>query len=384
MIFRLMMMALPLLKQKKFLICWGLVLWNWMPIFGGLDSEPLFIVLFFIISYIAAIVVLGVLTVVLALIQTAASHLRAKNLAEENPELAAIEKQRAVILTWRIAFIVAAIVSAIVVGIFIDARFVMAAPVIVLMFYMSFISKKNTALNKDFKNVIVLRALSKAFDNVQYKANTGFAKKELYDLNLIQGFDIMRGNDWLQARRNGKAFCHSDVHIERTYTVTNSKGEKETHYETTFQGRVLRFDQSRNYPVRLVVMTENFPNARTSSELFKKLIHSSAQSDVETELDAFNQQFDAYCADQVAARVILTPQMMEGMMQLKNYTEQQMAWVFTEKLMYLFISTPGVDNLELQVSGNHSIKDQASKVASHVAQLAGLIDNIYFKEVSHA
>lgn len=367
--------------NKRFLICFGVILVWFIPTFVNFEFDVILSILLLIVIIILAMVATAMLSAVLAVTHVAVSYARAKKLAEEFPQVAEMERQRGRMTLINIIFFIAAI-PLVALGIYIgQEQGAYAALALVVAVYILVVVKKERALRASFKQLTVFDALAQAFEHIEYDAHGCFPREEIRDLNLIQGFDIMRGNDWIKAERKGIPFCRSDIHVQQEHTTEDSNGKKTTSYTTTFEGSVIRFEQQQEHPTRLVVITEGFPNVRSRlAENFKKLTGRADDSSIETELDAFNRVFDAYSSDQVAARMIMTPQMMEGMLRQQNYTQHQLAFVFEGKFIYLFISTPDVDSFELSISSHKSVKEQQKVVAEQVSHIAGLIDNMYFKE----
>lgn len=371
-------------RNKRFLICFGVILLLFLRAFIAIEFDWFLSLILLIVIFILSLLATLALNTVMAVSHVTVSYSRAKKLAAQFPQLAELEKQRGKLTAMRLIFVITAvalIVLGIVVAEQIGAYIALAAAGI---FYFVVILIKEMALRDSFKQLTVFDALTKVFENIEYDAHKSFPHEEIYDLNLIQGFDTMSGNDWIKAERKGIPFCRSDIHIQEERITEDSDGNEKTTYVTTFRGSVMRFEQRQDYPARMVVITEGFPNVRSLSDNFKKLTGMANDSSVETELDAFNRLFDAYSSDQVASRMILTPQMMEGMLRLKNYTNHQLAFVFGGKFMYLFISMPNVDSFELSVSSHKSVQEQQKVVAEQVDYIGGLIDNMYFKEGSRA
>lgn len=368
-----------MIKSKQFLICFGVILLLFIPNFMLIDFDPFLSILLLILVFILSLAATAVLSAILSVTQATVGYARAKQLAKQFPQAAEIEKQRGHLAMIRLVFVVVTAALVYFAGIYIiQLGGIIAAAA--ALFYFVVIRRKEKALRESFKQLLVLDALAQVFENIEYDAHGHFPYKEIFDLNLIQGFDTMTGNDWIKAERKGIPFCRSDIHIQERRIAPGADGMTTTHYLTTFQGSVMRFEQQQDYPTRLVVISEGFPNIRSLSETFKKLTRMGSDSSVETELDAFNRLFDAYSPDQVAARMILTPQMIDGMLHLENYTKHQLAFLFEGKFLYLFIRTPGADSLELSISSYKSVKEQQKVVAEQINHLAGLIDNMYFKD----
>ncbi|MGX8701225.1 DUF3137 domain-containing protein [Caproiciproducens sp.] len=369
-------------RSKRFLICFGVILLLFLPVFRSFDFNLFLSVILLIVIFILSLAATAVVNAVRSVSHAAVSYSRAAKLAEEFPQAAEIEKQRGHLIVLRLVFVVAA-AALIILGILVaEQAGAFIGGIIAVLFYVLVVLKKEIAVRDSFKQLTMLDALSKAFENIEFDAHKCFPQQELFDLNLIQGFDTMSGNDWIRAERKGVPFCRSDVLIQEEHTREDSEGNETTTYVTTFEGSVMRFEQQQDYPTRLVVITEGFPNVRSLSESFKKLTGRVSDSSVETELDEFNRLFDAYSSDQVASRMILTPQMIEGMLRLKRYANYQLAFVFEGKFLYLFVSMPGVDSFELSVSSGKSVQDQQKTVNEQVGQIAGLIDNMYFKDAA--
>ena len=121
----------------------------------------------------------------------------------------------------------------------------------------------------------------------------------------------------------------SEVHVEERRTTTDSKGRTKTHYVTIFKGifMIADFNKHLTTTTRVIRGGDNF---------FEKLF--AGKSKVTLENPTFENIFNTYSSDQVEARYILSPAMMERILELKELFNSNINLSFTGNHVYLAIS----------------------------------------------
>ena len=371
-------------KDKRFIICFVaigvLLLIVTAPLIGIL---PILIPLPIIAAFLLALAVRAIWAGIGSAAIVATGSARVKELAEEMPQLAEFEKRRTALVGMRLIFFLAAIALAVLGAVVAHIFGITAAIIVAFIVYFAVINPKANTLRSDFKEVVVLDELCRVFEDVKYNSSERISSAEVDSLGLFRRYDLYSGDDLIEARRGDIRFSRSDINLSIEHVSEDEDGNTTTSYERVFGGSVLRFEQDETYPERLMVVSVGFPHIREGSGL-GKLLWRSEDRKVETEMYEFNRSFDSYCGDQVAARMILTPQMIEGISHFGKLIKYPLAIVFQGQYIYLFLSTPGVDSFEVCLAGNKSAKQQHEMVANQVNFIAAVIDNMYFKNRASA
>ena len=380
-------MIARLFKDKKYMICFGtlcvILLVVTSPI---IFTIPILIPVPIIAAFILAFAARAIWGAIASGVTVITSGSRVKKLAEEMPQYAEFEKRRSMLVGLRFVFFIVAILV-IVVGAVIAYRYgdltaaaIVAGVVLVLTLiaYLTIIKSRENRLRDEFKQLAVLEGLCWAFTNVKYEPKGLIKWQEIESLRLFKSFDSMSGNDYFEAERGGISFCRNDLNLSIEHRSDDGDGGTVTTYEKVFGGSIFRFDTGENYDVRLQAATVGFPHIRGAGGL-GKLMGRSADRKVETEMVEFNRMFNVYCEDQTTARVILTPQMIESLNRFGRWIKHPVAFVFLGQYMYMVISTPRIDSFEVCLSKDSSVRDQQRMIMGQVSFIAGIVDNLYFK-----
>lgn len=180
--------------------------------------------------------------------------------------------------------------------------------VLIILFYVSFaiagkIVLKNrkvseTEYNKAYKEVLVAPALAKSFDTYTYRPEAGISTDEvlrLWNQADFSAFNI-ESEDLLTGTYNGVYYEQSDLRV-----TMRRKSDRKL---TGFSGCVSKFRFDKNISGKLIVCTQMYDYS------------SSQLSEVKTENEEFNNNFNIYAENEHDAFYILTPHFMEAMLKL--------------------------------------------------------------------
>ena len=164
-------------------------------------------------------------------------------------------------------------------------------------------NKVKKEFNGIYKEEIVRSVLNRHFEEVYYNWEHGFDEKYVRNMALIASGNRYRSEDYLRAKYKGVNFQQADVVIENE--TTDADGNSST--TTYFRGRIIEIDFPK--------MTEF---VRTTSKKFKYTRHlkKGEYPYVEMENVLFNKNFYTYARNSVEAFYLLTPQMMEKLMEI--------------------------------------------------------------------
>ena len=167
-----------------------------------------------------------------------------------------------------------------------------------------------------FKMEVVPVLLRTLADSTFYEPTRYISEAEFKESRLYQAPDIYDGMDYLEGVAGKTHFRCSYVHAqeerEETVTVTDSDGNTrirtETHRYTIFAGLFFSADCNKYFHGYTVIT----PGSGSDRPLF------GGRSLVTMENPAFNREFAVKSSDQVEARFLITPAMMERLMELKR------------------------------------------------------------------
>jgi len=145
--------------------------------------------------------------------------------------------------------------------------------------------------------------------------------------------DRYKTEDLVMGIAGKTGFYFAEVHAEYK-TVTQTKNGTRTEWHDLFKGIIFVADFNKNFNAITIVRPKDF--GRAIGAWFSKNLFSFGNSDViKLENPEFDQAFVTYGNDQVESRYILTPSMMERILQLNQKSKYSINLSFIKSRMYI-------------------------------------------------
>lgn len=185
--------------------------------------------------------------------------------------------------------------------------------------------------NLAFKNAYVLPAIRAlgGFENLSYTPGKGFPYNEVWDSCVIATGDpkYYKSEDLLTGTYQGMRFSYCDV-----ITQFLKRQGKRSHVETIFYGQIMCFSLPEGAKWsfgHLQVMDK---------ELFNHGKGRTAPHKIQVESESFNRRFQVFAADEHNAFYLLTPQMLDQIVQFADTADGQIALTFVGTSLYVAIN----------------------------------------------
>lgn len=159
-------------------------------------------------------------------------------------------------------------------------------------------------LNKQYKQIVVARVVSAIGSGMTYTPTSRFTKQDFLNMDLFsQRTEKWSAEDEVTGRKNAVTYTI----LEGKATRTEGSG-KSRRTVVTFRGSIARLDFNKNFFGQTIVVPEN------DSKILGLFGHASTRHQKELcqlENVEFEARYSVYATDQQQARYILTPKMME-------------------------------------------------------------------------
>jgi hypothetical protein len=188
----------------------------------------------------------------------------------------------------------------------------------------------------DFKQRVVGTALKSIDECMELQYDTGLSERNFINSQLFtQRPDRFKSQDQVYGTTGKTSFSFSEVHAEYK-TVTQTKSGRQEHWHTILKGIVFCADFNKNFNGVTIIRPKDFGTAVGAWISEKIPMFSDSGKDlVKLENVDFSKAFVTYSTDQVEARYILTPSMMEKLLALNNKTKDTISVSFTDAYVYI-------------------------------------------------
>lgn len=180
-------------------------------------------------------------------------------------------------------------------------------------------------LRQYFKNIYLKDMISKMFDDANYFPKKGVTPENVYRCHFLKKADRFHSEDLIVGKVGDVKFYTSDLKLEERHT-RHTKNGTQTYYVTYFLGRFFGFDFPKEF-VGQVIVTEG-----SISTLFSHF------TKIELESVDFNKKFRTYTTDEHNAFYILTPHIMEAIMDLERRNPGSLSLCFSGNTFNLAIN----------------------------------------------
>lgn len=261
---------------------------------------------------------------------------------ELKPALQAIEGVRKGLLTKYIVCIGGAIAS------FLAAMFLAEtyavifylaiAAILGLGYYFFFVVKKQfREYRAIFKQNVVKEIVKMINPEWQYSADGRISESDYRSSQLFSTrLDSYKGDDLIKGIIEKTDFVFSELHTQYKTTKTNSEGKTETEWHTVFKGMFAHADFNKEIKGRTFVLPEH---ASKQFSKFGMSISDGGKTElVKLENPEFEKIFKVYGTDQIESRYVLTPTMMEAMVNIYKKYKQRVYFSFIGSRVYVAMS----------------------------------------------
>jgi hypothetical protein len=218
--------------------------------------------------------------------------------------------------------------------------------------YMKFLNPYNAMFKTRFLPGVIESRLDKVHT---FEPQNGLSREIVIKSGIFPNFDKIATNDYLRATHKGVNFEYCDMQLQEEQTYTDSDGDTHTSIVTVFLGIfiVAEFDHFADTPVFIKA--------------------GGGKGNVSTEYTLFNNTFSVFCDNPVDALRILTPQMMDDILEIKNLCKKPINIAFSDDKIY-FNTEPGRDLLEVVYDIKKTIPEAAKLIDEDIDFITGILD----------
>ncbi len=228
-----------------------------------------------------------------------------------------------------------------------------------------------------FKSQVIAKLIVQFDPGLRYEPE-GFVSESQFRASRIftTSPDRYNGEDRVVGRVGETDLEFSEVHAEYESRTTDSKGRTQTHWVTIFRGVLFVADFHKHFQGTTVVLPDSLE--KSFGFLGKTLQSWNAfrgGSLVSLEDPEFEKTFVVYGTDQVEARYILSPSLMQRLVALREKFDAWMALSFVDSRMVLAIR-PKRDLFEPTVYTSLRNTEQLTSYREDLRRILGIVEDL--------
>lgn len=231
-------------------------------------------------------------------------------------------------------------------------------------------------LRAEFKREIVTRVVRYFSPALRYSPGGGIDRAKFRRGELFkQGIDRYRVEDHVAGKLELTEFEVSEVHAEYKRTTRDSKGRTSTTWHTIFRGLYFVADFNKEFHGQTVVLPDSLEKA--FGWLGQKLqgMNLVRGQLIKLEDVEFEKAFVVYGDDQVEARYILTPALMQRMLELRRKVGGRVYFSFTGSQVHVAIPS-NKNHFEPRLSRSLTQDHSAEEYYNDLVLVAGIIEDL--------
>ena len=191
----------------------------------------------------------------------------------------------------------------------------------------------------DYKEEVLAQIVKYVDPGLKYRAQGKVDRNKFEAGKLFKhSIDRYSGEDHVRGTLGVTEFEFSELHVEYESRSTNSDGKDTSRWKTIFKGLYFVADFHKHFQSDVVVLPDRLE--RTLGFIGKALQSMNPTRDdlIRLEDPEFEREFVVYGTDQIEARYILTPGMMQRMLELKRKVDGPTHFAFTGSEVHVAVS----------------------------------------------
>lgn len=231
-------------------------------------------------------------------------------------------------------------------------------PVLIIYLIMNSVKGYNNSdyTINDYKAYVIKKAIEGQVEGLVYEPRFGLPESVYSDLNVMRHGNRYHKEDLITGKYKNVYFVQSDLKVQY-----ESNGEHDT-TTTYFRGRWIAIDYPKKFNGTVVIIDNSFAYGVKRKELEK----------IQLENPYFNDMFTVRASDIQLGYYLLTPQLVEKIMELKQSTNGNIIVCFKNGYLHIFIND-GKDSFEPNIN-NVNLMGDIQKFMQDFTLVSGTID----------
>lgn len=199
-----------------------------------------------------------------------------------------------------------------------------------------------------------------------------------YDESRIftQRVDRHKAEDTISGKFEATDFAFGEIHTEYKTVSTDNKGNRQEHWHTIFKGMLFVSDFHKNFHGETMIDVDNMERYLGKlGRRFQKWNPSRSGELIKLENPEFEKKFAVYSTDEQECRYILTPSMMERLLEMTKRMNFRVAISFRNNQVYIAVFN-NMDLFEPSVFGSLLKEEDYKIIITMLKLMTGIIEDL--------
>jgi ABC-type multidrug transport system fused ATPase/permease subunit len=212
--------------------------------------------------------------------------------------------------------------------------------IIGLIVFFIFFLRKIKSFTLEFKEKIVGEIVRFVDKNLSYAPEKGIGQQTYMDSQIfLTRPDRYKCEDYVSGKIGETQIEFSEIHSEYKTEHTDSKGHRQTQWHTIFRGLFFIADFNKNFQGTTVVLPDLAEKTfGFIGKIFQSWNLTRKGQLIKLEDPEFEKLFVVYGDDQITARYILTPGLMQRLVKFRESLHNTIFLSFKDSKVYIAIS----------------------------------------------
>ncbi len=246
-----------------------------------------------------------------------------------------------------------------------------------LILYFILVSGDSKAFKSEFKTRIVGEVVKFVDPALDYKPDMGVGQGAYMESQIFLTHpDRYKCEDYVSGKIGQTYIEFSEVHSEYKTEHTDSKGNHHTEWHTIFRGLFFIADFNKNFSGTTVVLPDFAEkNFGFLGKIFQSWNLTRSGKLIKLEDPEFEKLFVVYGDDQITARYILTPGLMQRLVEFRSQLSSTVYLSFRNSKVYVAISV-GKDLFEPGIMSSNDSFDLIREYFENLALAGRIIEEL--------
>lgn len=234
----------------------------------------------------------------------------------------------------------------------------------------------HTHFKEQFKGKVIPAVVKFVDERLEYDPHRGLMSEYSQSNIFNQRVDRYKAEDTISGKFDATDFAFGEIHTEYKTVTTDKNGRRQEHWHTIFKGMLFVSDFHKNFHGETMIDVDTMERYLGKlGRKFQQWNPSRTGNLVKLENPEFEKKFAVYSTDEQECRYILTPSMMERLLEMTKRINFKVAISFRNNQVYIAVFN-NMDLFEPSVFGSLLKEEDYQIIINMMKLMTGIIEDL--------